>query len=235
MLSKKFGGLYALKSLDLEIDDSSVTGLIGPNGSGKTTLINAITGFDFPTSGRIYFKGRELGRMSPHDRVRLGMTRTFQHPRLFRDLTSLENVMIASLRVEKDIKVARESALESLGLIQLEKFKDHKVSQLNTSTARLIALAAAVSTQASFVLLDEGAAGLNAAERELFVKSLRAVHGKGIGLLVVEHVLKVISDLCDSVIVLDSGKKIAQGTPEEVIKSADVIHAYLGVGYNGHA
>ena len=231
-LTKKFGGLIALRDLDLEIDDSSITGLIGPNGSGKSTLINIITGFDFATSGKVRYKERELGKMSPHDRVKLGISRTFQQPRPFRDLTALENVMIACLRTEKDIEVARKSALQALSLVQLEKFKDYKMSELNTSTARLIAVAAALSTRARFILIDEGAAGLNTAERELFVESLRLVHERGIGLLVVEHVLKIISNLCSSVIVLDHGEKIAQASPQEVMKSSEVIRVFLGVSGN---
>jgi branched-chain amino acid transport system ATP-binding protein len=228
-LTKKFGGLYALRDLDLEIDDALVSGLIGPNGSGKSTFINIVSGFDTATSGKVFYKGRELRRSSPHQRVALGMVRTFQHPRPFKDMTVLDNVLISCLRMETDVSSARQKALEVLEMFRLEKIKDQKMSKVNTSTARLVAIAGAFSTKARFIMIDEGAAGLNAAELKKFTEILRSLHERGIGLLVVEHVMKIISDLCDEVIVLDNGEKIAQGKPVDIMRSKEVIQAYLGV------
>ena len=234
-VAKRFGGLYALADLTVEIDTAAVTGLIGPNGSGKTTLVNIMSGFDSPTSGHIYLDQKKITNISPDRLVEMGIVRTFQHPRPFKGLSVLENVLVASLRSEKDLRQAKKKALEALRKAGLERFQDNLISDVNTTTAKLVALAASLAAQPRFIMIDEGAAGLSTSESELFVKLLGDIHGEGIGLLVVEHVMRVISAVCDEVIVLDHGVKIAQGTPQEVMRSEQVIGAYLGRGYASRA
>jgi branched-chain amino acid transport system ATP-binding protein len=228
-ISRSFEGVQALAEVDLELARSEVVGLIGPNGAGKTTLVNVITGFDFPTTGSVELEERDVTRWSPQRRGRAGLARTFQHGHAFKGLTVRENVEVAALGVGASSRDARRRAQSLLGALGLRPRADENAFALPHGDERKLGVARALATEPRFVLMDEPAAGLTEAEvpdLAAVVRSVRDDHGAGV--LLIDHNVTLILDVCDRIHVLDQGRTLAKGTPDEIRKNIDVANAYLG-------
>jgi branched-chain amino acid transport system ATP-binding protein len=228
-VSRFFEGVQALQDVTLELNRHEVVGLIGPNGAGKTTLVNVMTGFDFPSQGRVEFAGREITGWSSHRRARAGLTRTFQHSRSFAGLSVRENVEVAALGVGAGPREARRRADGLLDLLGLSAKADTRASALAHGDERRLGVARVLATEPSFVLMDEPAAGLPEAEVPEFaavVRSVRDDHRAGV--LLIDHNMALVMDVCDRIHVLDQGRTLAAGTPEEIRGNLDVAAAYLG-------
>jgi branched-chain amino acid transport system ATP-binding protein len=228
-VSRSFEGVQALDDVTLELRQHEVVGLIGPNGAGKSTLVNLMTGFDFPTSGSIELDGREITGWNPHRRGRAGLARTFQHSKSFRDLTVRENVEVAALGVGAAPREARRRADELLPLLSLTTQEHLPAGSLAHGDERRLGVARALAMQPSFVLMDEPAAGLPEAEVPEFAAVVRAVRDDhGAGVLLIDHNMALIMDVCDRIHVLDQGSTLAEGAPGEIRANIDVAAAYLG-------
>jgi branched-chain amino acid transport system ATP-binding protein len=235
-VSVRFGGVPALDEVALEVAEGSVTGLIGPNGAGKTTLFNVISGLQAPTAGRVLLGGRDVGRLDPYRRARLGVGRTFQRLELFTDLSVRDNLRVAgeirstwrwANRVRPG-EVARETE-RVLDLVGLGAVADAPVGDVPTGTARVVELGRALMTRPKLLLLDEPASGQTEAETVAFGALLRRLVGDhGLTILLVEHDMSLVMGVCDTVHVLDFGRVIASGPPEAVRADARVLDAYLG-------
>jgi branched-chain amino acid transport system ATP-binding protein len=221
--------VHALEGVDLEIGRQEVVGLIGPNGAGKTTLVNVITGFDFPTAGSVELDGREITRWPPQRRGRAGLARTFQHGHAFRGLSVRENVEVAALGVGASAKEARRRAGALLDALGLAPRADASAAALPHGDERKLGVARALATDPSYVLMDEPAAGLTEAEVPDLVAVVRSVRDEhGAGVLLIDHNVPLIMEVCDRIHVLDQGRTLAAGTPAEVRRNIDVANAYLG-------
>jgi branched-chain amino acid transport system ATP-binding protein len=228
-VSRSFEGVRALRDVSLEIHRTEVVGLIGPNGAGKTTLVNVLSGFDFPDSGAIEMAGRNITRWTPARRGRNGLARTFQHSRSFRNLSVRENVEVAALGSGASSREARRRAQELLGLLGLTDDADLPASALAHGDERKLGVARALATEPRFVLMDEPAAGLPEPEVPDFAAAVRLVRDeRGAGVLLIDHNMALIMEVCDRIHVLDQGHTLAQGTPAEIRSSVDVAAAYLG-------
>jgi len=215
--------------VSLELQRHEVVGLIGPNGAGKSTLVNLLTGFDRPSSGTVELQGRDVTRWSASRRGRHGLARTFQHSHPFRSLSVRENVEVAALGAGASPAEARGTADELLELLGLEGDAEAPAASLAHGHERRLGVARALATRPSFVLMDEPAAGLPEAEVPEFaavVRSVRDDHGAGV--LLIDHNMALIMDVCDRIEVLDQGRTIAAGTPAEIQANLDVAAAYLG-------
>jgi branched-chain amino acid transport system ATP-binding protein len=228
-VSRSFKGVQALRDVSLEIHRHEVVGLIGPNGAGKTTLVNVLTGFDFPDSGRVTLGGDEITRWPPARRGRGGLARTFQHSRSFRTLTVRENVEVAALGAGASPREARRRAGDLLALLGLAGEEHLPASALSHGDERKLGVARALATEPSYVLLDEPAAGLPEPEVPDFAAVVRLVRDeRKAGVLLIDHNMALIMEVCDRIHVLDLGRTLAQGTPAEIRNSVDVAAAYLG-------
>jgi branched-chain amino acid transport system ATP-binding protein len=228
-VSRSFDGVQALDDVTLELRQHEVVGLIGPNGAGKSTLVNVLTGFDLPTSGTVELGGREVTGWSPARRGRNGLARTFQHSKSFRDLTVRENVEVAALGVGAGPREARRRADELLPLLSLLDLAALPAGSLAHGDERRLGVARALATRPSFVLMDEPAAGLPESEVPEFAAVVRAVRDDhGAGVLLIDHNMALIMDVCDRIHVLDQGVTLAQGAPGEIRANLDVAAAYLG-------
>ena len=228
-VSRAFEGVHALRGVTLELHRHEVVGLIGPNGAGKTTLVNVISGFDSPSSGAVELEGRDITSWSPHRRGRAGLARTFQHSRSFGRLSVRENVEVAALGSGAGVREARRRANELLGLLGLADQGDRPAAVLAHGDERKLGVARALATRPRFVLMDEPAAGLPEAEVPDFaavVRSVRDEHEAGV--LVIDHNMALIMEVCDRIQVLDHGRTLAEGTPQEIRGNLDVAAAYLG-------
>jgi branched-chain amino acid transport system ATP-binding protein len=216
-VSVSFGGVHALVDVDLEVTEGKLIGLIGPNGAGKTTFIDAITGF-VRSRGRVELDGRDLSRLAPHERARSGLARTWQATELFDDLTVGENVAVAA-RSPEDAQRA---------LAGLEPIVDKLPEQISQGERKLVGVARALAAAPRVVCLDEPAAGLDTAESDQLGRSLRQVVDSGTGMLLVDHDMSLVLSVCDWIVVLEFGKVIATGTPDDVRRDRRVVEAYLG-------
>jgi len=244
-VTMQFGGLMAVNSVDMSIEEGSICALIGPNGAGKTTLFNIITGIYIPTSGKVFFKGREITRLGPHQITKMGIARTFQNILLFDKLSAHENVMIGRhCRTESNIladilrtpkmrseeKRCSEKALEYIEFVGLKDKAFADAASLPYGQKRLLEIARALACEPTLLILDEPAAGMNTAESMELINIIYKIRDAGITVLLVEHNMKVAMGISDNVIVLDHGVKIAEGPPDEVKNNPQVIEAYLGKG-----
>ena len=228
-MSRSFAGVQALDRVTLELHRHEVVGLIGPNGAGKSTLVNVLTGFDVPTTGTVELGGRDVTGWSPHRRGRAGIARTFQHSRSFRGLSVRENVEISALGVGASARTARARADELLDLLALAPYAETPAATLAHGDERRLGVARALATEPEFVLLDEPAAGLPEAEVPEFAAVVRAVSDDhDAGVLLIDHNMALVMEVCDRIHVLDQGRTLAQGTPAEIRGNLDVASAYLG-------
>jgi branched-chain amino acid transport system ATP-binding protein len=228
---RSYAGVQALRGVTLALDRGEVVGLIGPNGAGKTTLVNVIGGADFATGGRIELDDAEVTRWSPRRRARAGLARTFQHGHAFAGLTVRENVEVAALAVGAGAREARRRADELLGLLDLSGLAGQRAATLPHGEERKLGVARALATRPHYVLMDEPAAGLPDSEVPSFALAVRMVRDEhGAGVLVIDHNMALIMDVCDRIHVLDQGRTLAEGTPTQIRANIDVASAYLGGG-----
>jgi branched-chain amino acid transport system ATP-binding protein len=228
-VSRSFEGIHALRDVSLDIGRSEVVGLIGPNGAGKSTLVNVLSGFDSPTTGTVELEGRDVTRWSPSHRGRQGLARTFQHGHAFRALSVRENIEVSALGVGARPREARRIAVELLKLLRLEKSAELAAGTLAQGDERRLGVARALATSPRFVLLDEPAAGLPEAEVDDFAAAVRSVRDDhGAGVLLIDHNMALIMEVSDRIHVLDQGRTLAEGTPEDIRANLDVAAAYLG-------
>jgi branched-chain amino acid transport system ATP-binding protein len=226
---RSFEGVRALQDVTLEVHRHEVVGLIGPNGAGKSTLVNVLSGFDRPTNGTVELAGRRITRWSAHRRAKAGLARTFQHSRSFRELTVRENVEVAAIGVGTGPRMARRRADELLELLGLAALQARPAGVLAHGDERRLGVARALATEPRFVLMDEPAAGLPEAEVPEFasvVRSVRDDHEAGV--LLIDHNMALVMNVCDRIVVLDQGRTLAEGTPAEIRGNLDVAAAYLG-------
>ena len=228
-VSKRFGGLLAVNDVSFDLPAGEILGLMGPNGAGKTTLVNVICGFYKPDSGTIRFKGRDITRLPAHKVCHLGIARTYQIPQPFGELTVLQNVIVAAM-YGRGIgqSTAEREAPEVLRLTDLSDKKDVLAKDMSTIALKRLELARALATDPKLLLVDEAAAGLNESELPRMLEILGNIRQTGITIMLIEHVMKVMREAVDTILVLDEGSTIASGIPEEVMKDKKVIECYLG-------
>jgi len=235
-VSKQFGGLQALKKVDLTVNQNEITGLVGPNGSGKSTLLNLISGVYNPDSGQIVFLDEDITKLPPYKICAKGISKTSQIVQSFPEMTAVEHVLTSVLfngkRSETKIE-ALPRAQELLGFVGLSKEKfDVKAKNLNVVELRRIQLAKALAANPKLLLLDELLTGLTPAESDEAIELIKLIRKQGVTVLIVEHVMRVIMGLCDRVVVLHHGEKICDGTPKHVCSDENVVKVYLGKKYS---
>ncbi len=229
-LTKRFGGLVAVNNVSMHVQEGDVVGLIGPNGAGKTTLINAISGLNPPTSGKVIMFGRDTTGKAPEKMCRLGLSRTFQIPRPFPKMSALESVMTAAIFGNRPGKVQDPVALsrEMLAFVEFPLPESTISEQLNTVQLKRLDLARALASHPKLLFLDELASGLSEGELNDLMKIIRKISRKGISILMIEHIMQLIMQVCNRLVCIQFGTKIAEGTTEEVANDPVVAKAYLG-------
>jgi branched-chain amino acid transport system ATP-binding protein len=231
-LTKSFGGLVANDDISFSMEKGNLIGLIGPNGAGKTTLFNCISGLYPVTSGRIVFDGQDITSLKAYEVARLGLARTFQVYVASGDLSVEENVMVGCFMRTRSPSQARATAYEILEDLNLKDISDSMVSELTVAAQKRVTMATALGSAPKLLLLDEVAAGLNPNENEEIMGTIRHIHDDlGVTVMLIEHVMELVMKISDRVIVLDSGKKIAEGDPQNIANDPQVIKAYLGERY----
>jgi branched-chain amino acid transport system ATP-binding protein len=230
-LCRNFGGLAAVDDVSFYVEEGEIVGLIGPNGAGKTTLFNLISASLKPSKGKILYQGRNITGMAPHKICRLGIARTFQTVKIFGDLPVLRNAMVGSLfgtghRVSSG--EALKGAEEALDFVDMMPFKDTPAKDLTLAQQKRLEMARALATQPRLLLLDELMAGLTATEVAEAMGDIGEIRSRGITVIVIEHVMQAIMNISDRIVVLDHGRKIAEGKPAEIAQNKDVIECYLG-------
>jgi branched-chain amino acid transport system ATP-binding protein len=228
-VSKFFGGLAANSDVSFTMDEGMIMGLIGPNGAGKTTLFNCITGYYPPSKGDVLFKGQMMNGLQPDRVCRLGMVRTWQKVRPLTKLSVVDNVMVGALCRTNSLKVARQMAMEQLEVVRLDHKADFIAGGLPIGERKKLEVARALATKPQLLLLDEVMGGLNPAESEEIIQLILEIKKAGsITQMVIEHDMKAIMKISDRIVVLNSGEKLAEGSPAEIVSNPEVVRAYLG-------
>ena len=229
-VTKRFGGLTAVNDATLDVAEGSITGLIGPNGAGKTTLFAVIAGFEKPTAGLVLLEGEDITGRQPHDLARMGLARTFQIVQPFAGLSVRENIAVGAFLREAKRSAALEVAEEVATRVGLADQLDKPAAALTVAGRKRLEVARALATRPKLLLLDEVLAGLNPSEVRDIVPVVRAIRDAGVTVLMIEHVMQAVMNLCDRVHVLAQGRIIRSGTPAEVVAAPEVVEAYLGHG-----
>ena len=229
-IDKSFGGLQVLSDISFNVKEGEIIGLIGPNGAGKTTIFNVITGIHRPNRGYIRFKGNDISGLSPFRICRKGISRTFQLVRIFPSMTVLENILVASIYGNESLsKRNKDDALESLNALGLGRIKDTLTAHLTLSDRRLVEIARAIAAKPKLTLLDEPLAGLNPAETKKIMDVILDIRkNMGISILWIEHKVDAVFNICDRIVVLNYGKKLADDVPQVIAQDRVVMEAYLG-------
>jgi branched-chain amino acid transport system ATP-binding protein len=242
-VGKHFGGLQVLEDVSFEVPGGGIFGLIGPNGAGKTTVFNLITGLLQPSAGNILFEGRNLAGLPPHRITRLGIARSFQNIRVFKDMSLIDNVLVGmhsqvdygplalffgTAACRNAERRARERALELLSWVKLDHKAQISADSLSYGEQRKLEFARALATEPKLLLLDEPVAGMNPAEMTILMDEIRNIAGRGYGVFIIEHDMRFVMSLCQRIAVLNFGRIIAEGPPEAIRNHPDVIDAYLG-------
>jgi branched-chain amino acid transport system ATP-binding protein len=230
-LVKDFGGLRAVDTLSISIEEGQILGLIGPNGAGKSTAFNCIAGVYRPTEGEIYFAGEQINRVKPWNLCKKGLARTFQIVKPFSTKSVLYNVMVGSFATTDKTSIAEEKALKVLQFLNFEDKKDERAGNLTIAERKRLEIARALATEPRLLLLDEVMAGLRPAEVDEMVQIIQKLRDQGVTIFVIEHIMRAIMALSDLIVVIHFGKKIAEGLPQEVASDENVIKAYLGDEY----
>jgi branched-chain amino acid transport system ATP-binding protein len=228
---KRFGGLKAVNNVSIRVGEGSVHGLIGPNGAGKTTFLNSIAGVYAPEEGRVFFKGKDITALRADKICHHGIARTFQIVHSFPNMSALENVMVGSIfgtGTNRINKKSREKAAQKLEFVEFPLSHNTLAGNLNTIQLKRLELARALATDCELILLDEVAAGLTPGEINDLILLIRKIKDKGITIIMVEHLMKLIMNVCDMITVLSFGEVIANGVPNEILKNQKVLDAYLG-------
>ncbi|NTV41938.1 MAG: ABC transporter ATP-binding protein [Syntrophobacteraceae bacterium] len=227
-LTKAFGGLVAVSDLSFQVEQGEIFGLIGPNGSGKTTVFNLINGYHPISSGSILFGDAELNGLPTWKICKLGIGRTFQIVKPLRRMTVLENVMASAFNVTSHMAEARDRAMEVLEFCELDKKRDYPAKGLTIGDRKRLEISRALATRPKLLLLDETMAGLTPQEQAQGTELIRKIRNSGVTIIIVEHIMHVIMNICDRILCINYGQEIAKGTPEEVANNKAVIEAYLG-------
>jgi branched-chain amino acid transport system ATP-binding protein len=228
---KAFGGLVAVDSANLELRRGQMLGLIGPNGAGKTTLFNLIAGYYAPERGSITYEGRNIAGMKPYDICRLGIARTFQTTKPFLECTTVENVLVGALLRERHVRRAEKVAQQIIELLDLTSVALAQGAELSVPNRKLLEVGRAIATGGRLLLLDEPMAGLIPTEKERILAVLRGINADGRSIIIVEHDMKAVMSLCSHIVLLDRGKILLEGTPQQVTEDPRAIAAYLGEDY----
>lgn len=247
-LTRAYGGVVAINKVDFSVESGLITGLIGPNGAGKTTLFNNMTGLDVPSSGKVWFNKKEITGTPAHKICRMGIARTFQNIRLFKELTVVENVMIGRhfktgkheskgrflhainsyVMLKQEEELIYERALDWLEFFGMEGMKNELAKNLPYGRQRELEIARALATDPKLLFLDEPAAGMNPQETDHLMSIIRKIRDLGVTVVLIEHDMKLVMNICDTITVLNYGQKLAEGTPREIKHNPIVIEAYLG-------
>lgn len=231
-ITKKFGSLVANENVSFTVGERQIVSLIGPNGAGKTTLFNSIAGYYPPTEGKVYFRDKDITGLPSYEICKLGITRTFQIVKTLKEMTVEENVMTGAFLHTRSRRKAQEAAGEILEMTGLADKKDVLGGSLTIVDKKRVEIARALATKPQILMLDECMAGLNQTEIKDVMDLCLKLRDEGLALLIVEHIMEAIMPISDKIVVLNAGKKIAEGLPQEIVSNEEVIKAYLGDRYN---